>query len=105
MHERPGPICPNRLIAVARSGFLPPPGQSAWLAGENVMFDSVVESGVTRGVGGGDWAIPGGLGLCGTAGGVVVFAGLGVGRRGIPRFFHKWATKFQKGVDRIQHRA
>ena len=69
------------------------------------MFDSVVESDVTRGGGGGDWAIPGGLGLCGTAGGVVVFAGFGVGRRGIPGFFHKWATKFQKGVDRIQHRA
>ena len=69
------------------------------------MFDSVMESGVTRGVGGGDLSILVGLGLCGTAGGVVVFAGLGVGRRGIPGFFHKWATKFQKGVDRIQHRA
>jgi hypothetical protein len=72
---------------------------------ENAMFDSVMESGVTRGVGGVDLAIPGGLRLCGTAGDVVVFAGLGVGRRGIPGFFHKWATKFQKGVDRIQHRA
>ena len=51
------------------------------------------------------WAIPGGLRLCVTAGDVVVFAGFGVGRRGIPGFFHKWATKFQKGVDRIQHRA
>ena len=69
------------------------------------MFDSVMESGVTRGVGGGDWAIPGRLRLCGTAGGVVVFAGLGGWRRGILGFFHKWATKFQKGVDRIQHRA
>ena len=69
------------------------------------MFDSVMESDVTRGVGGGDLAIPGGLRLCGTAGDVAMFAGLGVGRRGIPGFFHKWATKFQKGVDRIQHRA
>ena len=69
------------------------------------MIDSVVESGVTRGASGGDWAIPVGLWLCGTAGGVVVFAGFGVGRRGIPGFFHKWATKFQKGVDRIRHRA
>ncbi len=62
------------------------------------MFDSVVESDVTRGGGGGDWAIPGGLGLCGTAGGVVVFAVLVLGGEGFRGFFTNGQQSFKKAL-------